>query len=84
MNETSSINFTPLAKSYKEAPYSGIYRCQNDGFEIVCVKGRTFRLRLQVGCPFKCDGYLCVDLAPIDEGVVKSEAVEWLEGHRGG
>jgi len=38
-------------------------------------------LHLQLGCPFKCDGYLCVDLSPIDEGVVRSEAVQWLETH---
>lgn len=36
--------------------------------------------RVNLGCPHKCEGYTCVDLFPKEEGVIRSDALEYLQG----
>jgi|ERR1700676_1660425 len=36
-------------------------------------------MRVNLGCPRYCEGYLCVDLFPKDPRVLQGDALEWLE-----
>ena len=35
-------------------------------------------MKVNLGCPFFCEGWLCVDLKPKEQNVVKSDVYEWL------
>jgi hypothetical protein len=36
-------------------------------------------MKLNLGCPWNCEGYLCVDLFPRAPGVIKEEAIKFLK-----
>lgn len=36
------------------------------------------KTKLNLGCPYKCEGYICVDLSPKDDGVVRDDAYHYL------
>lgn len=38
--------------------------------------------RVKLGCPKYCPGYTCVDLYPIDDRVIRQEALDFLSAHR--
>jgi hypothetical protein len=40
-------------------------------------------MKLNLGCPDYCEGYVCVDLLPRDKRVVKSDAVTYLKNNVG-
>jgi hypothetical protein len=40
-------------------------------------------VRVNLGCPIKCEGYLCVDLHPEEEGVIEADALEFLKEFEG-
>ena len=39
------------------------------------------KTKLNLGCPYKCDGYTCVDLLPKDVGVIKDDVYYYLPFH---
>lgn len=44
----------------------------------------TEAARVNLGCPYLCEGYRCVDIKPEDEGVVAGDAVEFLNARAPG
>jgi predicted SAM-dependent methyltransferase len=40
---------------------------------------KTKPVRVNLGCPIKCEGYLCVDLHPEEQGVIEADALEFLD-----
>jgi SAM-dependent methyltransferase len=34
--------------------------------------------KVNLGCPIRCEGYLCVDISPIEQGVVRDDALHYL------
>lgn len=38
-------------------------------------------MKVNLGCPRYCEGWVCVDLHPQDQGVIQSDAYEYLENH---
>ena len=39
------------------------------------------KMKVNLGCPRYCEGWVCVDLHPQDQGVIQSDAYEYLENH---
>lgn len=35
-------------------------------------------MKVNLGCPRYCEGYLCVDLFPTDDRVLRADAIAWL------
>jgi len=44
-------------------------------------RGYTLVVKLNLGCPYRCDGYICVDLSPKDPGVVEADVYDYLRAH---